>query len=290
MTDSSLTIADRLQRDMAGLTRAERQLAHSILDDYPVSGLGPLADLAAAAGVSGPTVARMVRKLGFAGHAEFQAELREELRAQRRTPVARHAAWAGAAPSDHVLNRFTEAATGGIRASLARIDPGEFDAACALMADPGRRVCVAGGRITHTVAEYLFLHLQMIRAGVVQVQTAGGSWTHSLLDADERDVFVLFDMRRYETSTLRLAEMARERGARILLVTDQWRSPVGGLADLTFALRTTVPSAWDSAVPTLLLVEAFIAALQDRDWPETRDRMKRLERMFDRTGLFRKFI
>ncbi|MEM7490281.1 MAG: MurR/RpiR family transcriptional regulator [Pseudomonadota bacterium] len=290
MSDNPLTVADRIQTGMEDLTRAERQLAHAILDNYPVSGLGPLADLATAAEVSGPTVARMVQKLGFSGYAAFQAQLREELRAQGRTPVARHAAWADNAPSGHILNRFTEAVTDGIRASLAQIDPAAFDAACAMIADPANRVAIVGGRITHTMAEYLFLHLQVVRAGVTQVQTTSNTWPHSLLDAGARDVFVIFDMRRYETNTLRLAQIAHEQGARIVLITDQWRSPVHGLADLTFGLRTTAPSAWDSAVPTLLLIETMIAAIQDVAWDTTRDRMERLERMFDRTGLFRKFV
>jgi DNA-binding MurR/RpiR family transcriptional regulator len=50
-----------------------------------------------------------------------------------------------------------------------------------------------------------------------------------------------------------------------------------------------VPSAWDSAVTTMLLVETIIADVQKRTWPETRKRMEELEVMFDRTRFFRKF-
>jgi len=79
MTDVELTISDRIQQKLDDLTRAERQLAHSILENYPASGLGPLTALAKDANVSAPTVARMVQKLGYKGYPEFQAELREEL-------------------------------------------------------------------------------------------------------------------------------------------------------------------------------------------------------------------
>ena len=47
------------------LTRAEKQLAESLLDNYPVSGLGSITTIAENAGVSTPTVVRMVQKLGF---------------------------------------------------------------------------------------------------------------------------------------------------------------------------------------------------------------------------------
>lgn len=286
--DTPFTIADRLQRDLDRLTRAERQLAQSILENYPVSGLGPLASLAEAAGVSAPTVARMVTKLGFANYPEFQAELREELKAQVKTPVAKHDTWAGA-PSGHVLNRFTDAVMENIRHSMAQIEPETFDAACALIADTRNKVHIVGGRITHTMAEYMFLHLQIIRGGVTHIQSTSNTWPHYLLDVNEGDVFVIFDMRRYENATLKLAEMAHASGAKVVLITDQWRSPVAAVADICFSLRIVVPSAWDSAATTLLLVETMIAAVQDVNWEATKERNERLEQMFDQTKLFRKF-
>lgn len=287
--ENALTIADRIQQKLDDLTRAERQLAHSILQNYPVSGLGPILSLAKEAEVSTPTVARMVQKLGFKGYPEFQAELRDELRAKVKNPIARHDTWAGGAPEGHVLNRFTEAVIDNIRQSLGTIDPELFDRACVLLADTSRPVHVVGGRITHTLAEYLFMHLQMVRRGVTHIQSTSNAWPHYLLDVDEGDVFVIFDMRRYENNTLRLAEMARQRGATVILFTDQWRSPVHEFADICISSRIVVPSAWDSSVTTLLLVETMISAVQDLTWDETRVRMQTLEDMFDKTKLFRKF-
>ena len=254
MSSDALTISDRIQQKLDDLTRAERQLAHSILENYPISGLGPLTELALDANVSGPTVARMVQKLGFKGYAEFQAELREELRAKVKGPIAKHDTWADSAPSGHILNTFTDA-----------------------------------GRVTHTLAEYLFLHMQVIRPNITHVQSTSNAWPHYLLDVKPGDVFVIFDVRRYENNTLKLAEMAHAQGARIILFTDQWRSPVHQLADISFSSRIVVPSAWDSAATTLLLTETMISAVQNLRWDDTKGRMEELESMFDQTKLFRKF-
>ena len=289
MTRETLTISDRIQAKLDDMTRAERQLALSILENYPASGLGPLATLAKGAEVSVPTVARMVQKLGYKGYPDFQADLREELSAIAKGPIAKHETWAQTAPSEHILNRFTDAVIDNIRNTLTHIDPDAFDSACTLVADPGRHLYIVGGRITHTLAEYLFLHMQMIRENLTHVQSASNTWPHYLLNAAEGDVFVIFDVRRYENNTLKLAEMARARGARIILFTDQWRSPVHRLADVCLSSRIIVPSAWDSAATTLLLVESMISAVQTLNWDTTKDRMQELEEIFDRTKLFRKF-
>ncbi|WP_372834171.1 MurR/RpiR family transcriptional regulator [Puniceibacterium confluentis] len=289
MPSTDLTIAERIQSGFDTLTRAERQLAHAILENYPASGLGPLSALARDAGVSGPTVLRMVQKLGFAGYPDFQAELREELRAKVKNPIAKYDNWAEGAPSGHILNRFTEAVIDNIRHSLAQIEPGAFDAACALIADTDHKVHIVGGRISHTLAEYLFLHMQVIRPGVTHIRSNSTSWPHDLLDAREGDIFIVFDMRRYENNTLKLAEMAAARGGRVILVTDQWRSPIHTLSEICLSSRIVVPSAWDSLATPLLLVETMISAVQALLWDDTRRRMETLEEMFDQTKMFRKF-
>ena len=170
MSNAVLTISDRIQNKLDALTRAERQLAHSILENYPASGLGPLTALAKDADVSVPTVARMVQKLGFKGYPEFQAELREELKAKVKNPIAKHDTWADGAP-EHLLNRFTDAVIDNIRHTLGQIEPEAFDKACALAADTDRHLYIVGGRITHTLAEYLFLHMQAIRPHLTHIQS-----------------------------------------------------------------------------------------------------------------------
>lgn len=289
MSEATSTISDRIQEKRDDLTRAERQLADSILENYPASGLGPLAALAADAEVSVPTVARMVQKLGYKGYPDFQAALREELKATARGPVAKHDAWAEGAPSGHMLNRFTDAVIDNIKNTLGQIDPALFDEACEMVASSERRLYIVGGRITHTLAEYLFLHMQMIRPEVVHIQSTSNAWPHYLLDVKEGDVFVIFDMRRYENNTLKLAEIAHQKGAKLILFTDQWRSPVHQLANISFSSRIVVPSAWDSISATLLLTEAMVSTVQNLCWGDTKDRAEELEGMFDSTRLFRKF-
>ncbi len=283
------TIAEQLEARAGDLTRAERQLADLILQNYPVSGLGSITSIAENADVSTPTVARMVQKLGFKGFQEFQAALRHELEAKISNPIARRDTWVESVSNKHVLNRFTEAVIGNIEKSLAQINPETFDATTALLADPQRNVFIVGGRITRVLADYLFLHLQVIRENVTHVQTISNAWPHYLLDVSEGDVVVIYDVRRYETSTLRLAEMAHEKGGQIILFTDQWQSPVHKFAKHCFSSRIVVPSAWDSSVSTLLLTETLIAAVQEVNWEQTKKRMEDLEVMFDRTRFFRKF-
>lgn len=286
---SGSTVQEKLKDRAASLTRSELQLSHVIMHNYPVSGLGTITSLAKAAGVSTPTVARLVQKLGFSGFPHFQRALREELDQTISSPLTKRQNWVDEVPDEHLLNRFTRAVIDNIGQTLAGIDMAEFNRAGRMLADPECRVFVVGGRITRTIADYFFLHLQVIRDRVVQIPSNTNAWPHYLLDLEPGDVVVVFDMRRYENSTLWLAEAAQQRKGRLILFTDQWASPVAQFAEVTLKNHITVPSSWDSGVTMMLLAEIIIADVQARNWEYSRKRMEALEVLFDRTRFFRKF-
>ena len=284
------SVEKRVQAGLEAFTRAERQLAMAMLQDYPASAMGSITTLAQRAEVSAPTVTRMLRKIGFEGFHEFQGALRDELSAMAAGPIVKQAAATTNAPDSHMLNRFSDAVHANMRATLAQLAPAAFDACARLLADSERSVYVTGGRITRALAEYFFTHLQVIRPGVAQLGAAPGVWPHYVLEMSEGDVIVLFDIRRYENTLLRLAELAHARGAKIILFTDQWGSPISKWSDQRFTCHVEAPSAWDSSAAILFIVEALIAAVQELAWESSKSRMEELEDIFDSTRLFRKFV
>ena len=289
-TAQDFTVAERIRGRFESLTRAERQLANAMLANYPVLGLGSITAVAEASGVSTPTVVRMAKKLGFGGFPELQAALRAELEATISNPIAKYYRWTENTPDTHILNRFADAVMENMRQTLRQINPDDFNAVAALLSDQGRAVHVVGGRITRSLADYFFTHMQVIRNGLTLIASNSNTWPHYVLNMREGDVLVVFDVRRYEHDILRLAEMAKAKGVTLVLFTDQWGSPVAKHAAHSFHARIEAPSAWDSSVVTLFIVEAVMAAVQNATWQETKDRMRTLEELFDQTKMFRKFI
>ena len=286
--DKSLTLDDQLRAALSGLTPAERQLATHILSHYPVAALGSITQLAKAALVSTPTVVRLAQKLGYKGYPDFQNNLRGEVEAMLVTPLTKHDQWAGRVPDGHILNRFAEAVVANMQATLNQIDHAAFDATAALLADPQRRVFAVGGRITHAVADYFTSLMKVVRPEVTLLSDNSSTWPPALLDMAPGDVLLVFDIRRYENVVLQVAEMAREQGAEVVLITDRWVSPAAAHASHTFACHIEAPSAWDSNVSLMVLVETLLAAVQNLTWQVTEGRMRRLEGLYARTRFFRR--
>ncbi len=286
--DSRMSMENTMRSALPGLTRAERQLATYILRHYPVAALGSITALAKAAEVSTPTVVRLVQKLGYKGYPDYQASLRGEVEAMLVSPLAKHDRWTGGVPDTHILNRFADAVVANLQATLHQIDHAQFDAVAALLADPARAVFAMGGRITHAMADYFVTLMTAVRPDVTLLSDMSNSWPSALLEMQAGDVLLVFDIRRYENSVLQLVDLAVEQGACVVLITDPWVSPAAAQAQHTLACHIEAPSAWDSTVSIMVLVETLLAAVQDLTWDVTEGRLKRLETLYDRSRFFRR--
>ncbi|MBE9555439.1 MAG: MurR/RpiR family transcriptional regulator [Proteobacteria bacterium] len=277
------TIAEAIRYRYGELTTTERKPAQTLLANYPFAGLETVARFAERAGVSGPTILRLVAKLGYSGYAGFQKKLRDELQAQAQSPLTKRPQTADGAAGrqPNFLESFGEAVTGNIEQTLESVHQSEFNAVVELLSDEKRPLYLLGGRFTGAVANYFYQHLHTLRPNVQLISGHESSWRNYLLDTGRRHVLVVFDIRRYQHDVIRFAEESARRGATVVLFTDQWLSPVSGIARHMLTARVTVPSSWDSMIGMFVIVEAMIARISEKMWPTVKSRVEELDRMLN---------
>lgn len=285
--DRKSLLRDLIKEKQDQLTAAERTLTATLLDDSLVSGLQSITKLAEDASVSTPTIIRLARKLGFDGFPALQNAIREEVAARMKQPLAKLDAWDGDSARDHIVSRFAVAVSQNINRTLDRLDLAEFDRVATLLSDPKRHMFLLGGRISRSNAHYFFNHLQIIRPNVSLLDSSPSVWPQSLLDMNAQSVLVIFDIRRYEKELERLAVLAAQQGASIVLFTDQWGSPIEKHAAHTFRTMVEAPSSWDSTLGITFLIEALIADIQSRSADTSAGRIKAMEEMIGQTRIFR---
>lgn len=272
----SPTVADQLRHALRTLTPAERRVARALLAVYPAAGLGTVASLAEEAATSTATVVRLVQKLGYAGFPELQSSLRQELSGRGGAgPLDRLAS--AATPGPDFLSSMA-AELGTVVSSIAATVPqSELDAAVELLADTSRRVLVAGGRASHSLAEVLVVHLDRLRAGTVLLPRDRLGRRVAVLDLGSRDVVVLFDFRRYESVSVELAARAEIRRSRLVVVTDTLLSPAARHAAVVLPVAIESSSPLDSMVAALALVEVVVLATMHAIGLSARERLEEWE-------------
>lgn len=270
---------ERLRDGLAEFPATERRVAHRILADYPIAGLQSASDLAREVGVSAPSVLRMVARMGFTSYPDFQRVMREELAAQLSSPLSKSQPLAARSRNDPAsrLQKFVSVLEGNLHETFNHLPAAEFDQVVRLLADRRNRLHLIGGRFTDALARYLSVQLRILRPGVNHFEDQEDNWYDQVLDMGKRDVVLVFDIRRYQPSLLRLAEAARKRQARVVLVTDQWLSPISRIATHLLPARVAMPSVWDSSLALMAIVEALLAETTQRDWEHGQRRMRELE-------------
>lgn len=251
-------VAERIRAAFPALPRAERRVAYAILTAYPSAGLETVARLAERAEVSGPTVIRLVTRLGFQGFPDFQEALIDEIQERTTSPLAQYSRrdnHAHANALDETLPVFIES----LNSSLSNIDRSTFDNAVDLLADGRMRCAATGGRFSGTITRTLVQHLEILRPGVVFLHSS--DWVSYLMDARKGDVLTVVDVRRYQQSTVDFAREAAHRGVSLILITDPWLSPIAMDAQIVLPVSVQSASPFDSQIAAFALVEALITGV-----------------------------
>ena len=158
----------------------------------------------------------------------------------------------------------------------------DFDTVVDWLAQPRHRLWLLGGYITGPLAEYFCNHLQTIRGQVSLLRPVARTWADSLVDMGKNDVIIVFDIRRYSPELKPLMKLASERKCKLILITDQWTSPLSVHADITLTAYTEGKTGWDTNVAIMLLMDALIAALNNVHWEHTKTRLEEIEQLRQR--------
>ncbi|MBB3771406.1 DNA-binding MurR/RpiR family transcriptional regulator [Angulomicrobium tetraedrale] len=280
-----MRVRDKLTDGLPAPTPAEAKIVQLLLADYPLSGLGTAAQIAKRAGVSDPTVARLVAKLGYASFADFQAELLAELEARLHSPLLMMEARRVPAGDDHVARAYIRSATRRMADFSDKVTPAIFDQVEELVMEAPGRVYLLGGRFSRHLAGMLAGYLGQFREGVADLGLCSSETFDRLVDMGRRDVLIVFDYRRYQSDVVRFSEQAAERGVRLVLFTDPWLSPVAAGALHVLVAPVEVESPYDTFLPPLAQVEALCTLIVARRQERIEKRVVEFENAREANGV-----
>lgn len=274
MMNNFTSIAELITERIDTMPPGERNAAQTLIASYPMLGLKTVAEFSAQAGVSSPTILRFINRLGFQNYSDFQARLQDELAAQLQSPHNRNENRQSQPDTDYPAVEHT---LENIRETFRHISEKQLSDIVTALACARGNIYLIGGRFTDPIAQYMAAHMTVIRPHVFHLSGQESAWRDRLLDMGKKDILIVFDIRRYQDSLLHLAETAKSRGVDIVLITDQWLSPIARFARHVIAGRTGVPSAWDSSAALFVLAESIIREMTIQLEQDSAARIKELE-------------
>jgi DNA-binding MurR/RpiR family transcriptional regulator len=274
----AVTVRDILTNPDLGLTPSEEKIVQVLLAEYPIAGLGTANSLAKKAGVSDPTVTRLLVKLGFEGFPDFQSRLLADVESRLQSPLHLMKVQKHQPDDEGSMVTYIRSVSNALEKTISATPMVTYDRAAKLLME-ARQVVLVGGRFSRHIAAILASHLLQFRNNVRDLGTLSAQEFDTLVDCGKKDVLVVFDYRRYQRDVIAYATQAAKNGIRIVLFTDQWLSPIAEVAEVTVIAPQEVASPYDSLVPSLAQMEGLVARLTTKMSDEMHERIEKIERI-----------
>ncbi len=110
--------------------------------------------------------------------------------------------------------------------------------------------------------------------------------SEKLFRIDEDDVVIGLSFARYTKNTVEAVSFAKERGTKVIAITDNMLSPLIPYAHIALCARSDMPSFIDSFVAPLSLINALITAVGRKKRAEIEQHLEELESVWERFEIF----
>ncbi|PRX09947.1 MurR/RpiR family transcriptional regulator [Martelella mediterranea] len=257
-----MSVLNVIEAQLESLAPADRQIGRFILE-HPDEVLRlSSARLAEETGRSQSSVVKFAQKFGFAGYQEMKLAVSKARAREWRPPGALHSTIElGDSPST-VAQKMLSSKMHAMQQTVAANDEREIARALDLI-DAAGRIHVAGVGASSLVARDFCLKLQKL--GRYALHDADSHVQMANVSASKSGD-VLFALSHSGTSieTVRIAELARKRGAAVVSITGPQQNPVArgaGIALYTIADEERVRSSAITARDAQLMLTDFLFIL-----------------------------
>ena len=277
----------KIQSELPGFSKGQKQIARFILEHYDKAAFMTASRLGVTVGVSESTVVRFATELGYDGYPHLQRALQEMIR-NKLTSVQRMEVAGDRMGGRDVLQTVLHADTDMIRVTLDEIDRDAFQGAVdALMG--AKRIYILGVRSSSALASFLGFYFNLLFENVTLVHTNSVSEIfEQVLRVGPGDVLFGISFPRYSKRTLSAMKYARDRGARVIALTDSQLSPLARVADHVLLARSDMASFVDSLVAPLSVINALIVAVGMSRRDEIEQTFNKLERIWEEYDIYEK--
>lgn len=262
------------------LSKRLQQIARYVLDEPNELALETLAVISERCGVQPSAIVRFAKTFGYPGASQMQRLFRDGLlsghaglgygervrhfnEAVARTP-------AGGAD---VLGEFVEGNTLALQNLAQTVSETDMKDAVALI-DRAETVYVVGFRRSFPVASYLAYSLQQVNKRTLFIDGVAGLTKQQVQTVGPRDLLIAVSYHPYAEETVQAVEMATQRGARVLSISDSLVSPIAKPAELVLHVRESEVRTFRSLAASICLAQALVISFAFEASKEKKKRRK----------------
>ncbi len=268
-----MKLRDRISEKYMGLTKSLKKVAEYTLNNPQDFAIHSAAEIGERVGVSETTIIRFCYALGYSGFSELQKEVRRqiildgEVNPNQSSLKQYQSSKEGMANRSKFYAKVMERDIINIQQTISRIKEDQFQLAVQKITEASD-ILISGYRTSFAAAHWLTFALNIVRGNARTYRPATDDLILFVEKMDARSVFIAVTFHRYMKDTLQLAQIAKERGAFVIGLTDTSISPITRYADVTFAVghgSGDNASTLDLSASLFSFMNALVAAVSISD-------------------------
>lgn len=276
-------VLQQLEKHVPTLTDSQRKVADYILKNTVEVAFLTIDQLSLVVGTSTSTIMRLAFSLGYSGYANFQKDLQELLR-NRVAPSMRMQAATKGLVRDDLFTRCAENQINNIRSTVDMLTEDVLNNVLEAVLSASTNYIV-GVRTSYSIAHYLYQGLNRLLRNCDLLTLGTGDLPERTLKIGPNDVVLAITLPRYQEITVKVARLAKERGAKIISITDGYSSPLAPYSDILLPFSFGSLAFHNSIFGALSIVDYIFTAIAIKQPEVTRNRLLEEEEIFNDWGL-----
>lgn len=268
---NSLTeLQEQIRDKYDDLSKRLQQVARYVLDNTNSVAFDTVAVVARDAEVPPSTLIRFANALGFSGFNEMKQLFRQNLLEETANYTDRirllkeldEESRPSEQPID-ILQAFSMANAQATQQLAAQMDAKKLEAAVDILNEAENIYLIGLGR-SFSVASYFTYALRHLNRRAFLIDGLGGMLKEQISMIGPKDVVIAVSFSPYAKETLMLSEVAAEKNAKQVIITDSQISPLAAFSEVCFVIKEAQVGAFRSLTASLSLAQTLVVSLAFR--------------------------
>jgi len=269
-----------LKDNMTELTVAQRKVADYIIQHPSEVAFLTVEQLARQVGTSTTTVMRLTFNLGYTGYSEFQKGLQTILR-NRTAPHTRLETNLKHMDDNNLWGYTVSQHLKQIENVMELISREHLDTIIEEIFVSNRIFCTSV-RSGLPVGQYLTHGLNRSLGNSKLVNADTSDWIDDVINMYSTDLIIATSFPRYAKRIIEFVKTAKERGVKIIAITDNYSAPIVEHADYILPCDSTSIAFHNSPITAMIVADYIISAVAIKNSDKTRERLDEVNNILTR--------
>ncbi len=251
-------LISNIEEEFTKLSKGQKLIADFILKNYDKAAFMTAAALSREVGVSEATVVRFSYAMGYDGYPKLQKDL--QVLIQNKLTTMQRINLMDGLSIDEIINASFKADISNLKNTKERLDPKVLESIIDVILN-ARNIYILGTRSSKPLAEFLNYYMSYILDNIKLLHFDGSDIFRQIMGADKQDILIAISFPRYSVNTMDGINYLKEKGCKVISITDSLKSPPAMLSDFVLPTRSYMNSFVDSFVAPLSAINLLIIML-----------------------------